>query len=94
MQHPDSIVVGLFVTSLNELIDLHAKRVNAGLRNRIPGAIWMALLTMALLSLAAMGYHAGLVGTIRSIAILVVALTFSAVMAARSLIWTARRKAP
>ena len=41
----------------------------------------MSLLAMALLSLAAMGYHAGLVGTIRSIAILVVALTFSAVIA-------------
>ena len=81
LQHPDSIVVGLFVASLNEVIDLHTKRVNAALRNRIPGAIWMSLLTMALLSLAAMGYHAGLVGTIRSIAILVVALTFSAVIA-------------
>jgi len=43
LQHPDSIVVGLFVQSLNEVIDLHAKRVTAGLRNRIPGAIWMTL---------------------------------------------------
>ena len=81
LQHGDSIVVGLFVESLNEVIDLHAKRVTAGLRNRIPGAIWAALLTIATLSLAAMGYHAGLVGTIRSVAILVVAVTFSAVIA-------------
>jgi hypothetical protein len=81
LQHPNSIIVGLFVESLNEMIDLHAKRVNAGLRNRIPGAIWLALLTIALLSLGAMGYHAGLAGTIRSIAIIVVAVTFSAVIA-------------
>ena len=81
LQHPDSIVVGLFVESLNEVIDLHAKRVTAGLRNRIPGTIWMALLTIATLSLAAMGYHAGLVGTVRSLAVIVVALTFSAVIA-------------
>ena len=81
LQHPDSIVVGLFVESLNEVIDLHAKRVNAALRNRIPAAIWGTLLTIAVLSLAAMGYHAGLVGTIRSIAIIVVAVTFSAVIA-------------
>jgi len=80
-QHPDSIVVGLFVASLNEMIDLHAKRVTAGLRNRIPGAIWVALFAIAVLSLSAMGYHAGLVGTSRSLAILVVALTFSAVIA-------------
>ena len=81
VQHPDSIVVGLFVASLNEVIDLHAKRVTAGLRNRIPGAIWGVLLTIATLSLAAMGYHAGLAGTIRSLAIIVVAVTFSAVIA-------------
>jgi len=80
LQHPDSIVVGLFVQSLNEVIDLHAKRVTAGLRNRIPGAIWMTLLTLATLSLAAMGYHAGLVGTVRSVAVIVVVITFSAVV--------------
>src|SRR4029077_19796645 len=66
LQHPDSIIVGLFVESLNQVIDLHAKRVTAGLRNRIPGTIWMVLLTIATLSLAAMGYHGGLVGTTRS----------------------------
>ncbi len=81
LQHGDSIVVGLFVASLNEVIDLHAKRVTAGLRNRIPGAIWLALLTIAMLSLAALGYHAGLVGTVRSVAMLVVAVSFSAVIA-------------
>ncbi len=81
LHHPDSIVVGLFVESLNELIDIHAKRVTAGLRNRIPGAIWLALLTIATLSLGAMGYHAGLVGTTRSLAIIVVAVSFSAVIA-------------
>ena len=81
LQHPESIVVGLFVESLNEVIDLHAKRVTAGLRNRIPATIWVALLTIAILSLAAMGYHAGLVGTSRSLAVIVVAVAFSAVIA-------------
>jgi hypothetical protein len=80
-QHPDSIVVGLFVQSLNEVIDLHAKRVTAGLRNRIPGAIWLGLFTIAVLSLGAMGYHAGLADTGRSLAVLAVALAFSAVIA-------------
>src|SRR5271167_569395 len=36
-EHPDSIVVGLFIQSLNETIDVHAKRVLVGLRNRLPG---------------------------------------------------------
>lgn len=80
-QHPNSIVVGLFVESLNEVIDLHAERVTAGLRNRIPGTIWAVLFTIAVLSLGAMGYHSGLVGTTRSLTVIAVALAFSAVIA-------------
>ena len=79
-KNPNSIVVGLFVQSLNEMIDLHAKRLQAGVRNRIPGAIWLGLFAVASLSLATMGYHAGLSGTRRSLAILAVAVTFSVVI--------------
>ena len=79
-KNPSSIVVGLFVQSLNELIDLHAKRVAAGVRNRIPGPIWLALFSVAALALGAMGYHAGLVRTRRSVAIIAVGLTFTAVI--------------
>ena len=79
-KNPNSIMVGLFVQSLNEMIDLHAKRVQAALRSRIPGPIWLGLFTVAALSLATMGYHAGLSGTRRSLAILAVAVTFSVVI--------------
>jgi len=79
--NPTSIVVGLFVQSLNEVIDLHAKRLGAGLRSRIPDAIWVALFSIAVLSLGAMGYQAGLSQTSRSLAELAVALTFSVVIA-------------
>jgi hypothetical protein len=72
-QNPTSIVVGLFVQSLNEMIDIHAMRVHFGTRNRIPGVIWSALFVVAALSLAAMGYHAGLAGTSRSLAQIAVA---------------------
>ena len=80
-QHPNSIVVGLFVESLNDVIDLHAKRVTAGLRNRIPGTIWVGLFVIATLSLGAMGYHSGLAGPTRSLAVVAVAFAFSAVIA-------------
>lgn len=79
-KNPNSIVVGLFVQSLNEMIDLHAKRVQAGLRSRIPGAIWVGLFAVAILSLAAMGYLEGLPGSRRSLAILAVAVAFSVVI--------------
>ena len=79
-KNPNSILVGLFIQSLNEMIDLHAKRVQAGVRSRIPGAIWLGLFAVACLSFATMGYHAGLSGTRRSLAILAVAVTFSVVI--------------
>ena len=80
VKNPNSIVVGLFIQSLNEMIDLHAARMQAGLRSRIPGAIWLGLFAVAALSLATMGYHAGLSGTRRSLAIVAVAVTFAVVI--------------
>ena len=46
-----SIVTGLFVQSLNEVIDLHAKRVMFGLHNRIPELVWLVLYFMAIVSM-------------------------------------------
>src|SRR5215510_2238959 len=78
-KNPNSIVVGLFVQSLNEMIDLHAARMQAGLRSRIPGPIWLSLFAVAVLSLAGMGYFEGLTGTRRSLAVIAVAIAFSVV---------------
>jgi hypothetical protein len=75
-----SIMTGLFIQSLNEVIDLHAKRVMYGLRNRIPEMVWLALYSIAILSMAALGYQEGLSGSRRSIAVFALALTFSAVI--------------
>jgi hypothetical protein len=79
-KNPASIVVGLFIGSLNEVIDLHAKRLALDVRNRIPTPIWAALYFMAVLGTAAMGYHAGLAGSGRSLAIVALVLAFSAVI--------------
>jgi hypothetical protein len=79
-RNPTSIVVGLFVESLNEVIDIHSKRVTAAVRNRIPGSIWLALLVVAVLAFAAMGYHAGIAGKKRSLAQVAVTLTFCVVI--------------
>lgn len=60
-QSPNSIVVGLFIQSLNEVIDLDETRITAG-RNRIPDIIWLALYAVTILTMAAMGYQFGLSG--------------------------------
>ena len=60
-QSPNSITGGLFIQSLNEMIDLDETRVTAG-RNRIPDSIWLALYVVTILTMAAMGYQFGLTG--------------------------------
>ncbi len=75
-----SIVTGLFVQSLNQVIDLHSKRVMLGLRNRVPELVWVALYFITMVSMSALGYQEGLSGSRRSLAVLPLALTFSAVM--------------
>jgi hypothetical protein len=80
VKNPESVIVGLFVQSLNEVIDLHTKRLTAAVHNRIPFAIWAALYGISVFSFAAMGYHSGLTGTARSLVIIAVAFTFSVVI--------------
>jgi hypothetical protein len=76
----DSIMTGLFIESLNEMINLHARRVQVGLRSRVPRSIWAGLFTLALLGNGAVGYHAGLSGTRRSPAMLGIVLAFTGVL--------------
>jgi hypothetical protein len=75
-----SLITGLFIQSLNEVIDLHAKRVMVGLRSRVPGAIWMTLYLLAVLGMAMMGYQEGGTSSRRSPAQLALVLAFSVVL--------------
>lgn len=75
-----SAITMLFVQSLNELIDLHATRVMAGVRSRVPNVIWIVLYVLAILAMVMMGYHAGLVHSRRSIAVIALVLGFSSVL--------------
>lgn len=78
--HPGSIVVGLFVQSLNETIDIHSKRVLIALQNRLPGALWVTLYLVTLLTMAGVGYHEGLTNSRRSLAVVVLVVSFSAII--------------
>jgi hypothetical protein len=56
---PRAIPTGLFIQSLNEVIDLHAKRVTA-MENHVPESIFVLLSVVATLSLGLVGYGAGM----------------------------------
>jgi hypothetical protein len=79
-KQPGSIMAGLFIASLNEVIDLHGKRVMLGLRARIPFIIWAALYSVAVLGVGTIANHAGLTGAPRFLTILPLVVTLSAVL--------------
>lgn len=70
----------LFIQSINEVIDLHSKRIMVGIRNRVPGVIWIALYSLIILAMATIGYLGGLTSTRRTIAVFPIVLAFSSVL--------------
>jgi len=75
----DSIATGLFIQSLNEMIDLDATRVTAN-RNRIPDSIWLVLCAITILSMAAMGYQFGLTGARSWVTMIFLVMVFTPVI--------------
>lgn len=77
---PRSVMTSLYLQSLNETIDMHARRVSAGLHSRIPLTIWVTLFSLTLLSMLSVGYMAGLSATRRSLEMPILVLAFSGVL--------------
>ncbi|MEX0730065.1 MAG: hypothetical protein WED00_15455 [Aquisalimonadaceae bacterium] len=59
--HSRSITLGLFIDSLNDVIDLHETRVTIA-HYRMPTSIWVALYLIAFAAMTMVGLHAGLSG--------------------------------
>jgi len=78
-EHPDSIVVGLYIQSLNETIDIHAKRILVAVRSRLPGILWGVLYLVTTLTMGGVGYYEGLSNSKRTLALVVLVLTFAAI---------------
>ena len=79
-KEPRSIPVGLYIESLNQLIDLHSTRLLAATGSRIPGIVWLVLFTVGILSFGSMGYGSGISGGGRSPTLLPLSLAFAVVM--------------
>jgi len=79
-KEPGSIMGGLFVEALNEMIDLQLKRLTVGVRNRVPPMIWLALYALAAVGMLMMGIQVGMGGARQSGIELALALSFSIVL--------------
>jgi hypothetical protein len=77
---PNQEITSSYIESLNEVIDLHTKRVIVALMYRIPTLIWYALIFVTVLSMGAVGYQFGITGGRSLVISVLLALTFSAVI--------------
>jgi hypothetical protein len=76
----DSEVDGLYIASLNDVIDYHTRRVTVAFQYRVPPTIWVFLLLVTVLAMGALGYDFGLQGSRRYKVSAVLAVTFAAVI--------------
>jgi hypothetical protein len=70
----------ILVEAINAVFDIHEKRVAAGMRNRIPINVWVALLGLLTLSMLGIGHFSGMKGKRNPIASSTLALSFSLVV--------------
>ena len=68
----------LMVQSVNEVIDMHEKRVTAGLHDKIPRSIWMTLFAISAMAMLTVGVELGLGESRRIIVILPMMCAFAA----------------
>jgi hypothetical protein len=78
----NSPVAALYVTSLNQMIDLHALRIVIGLEARVPFGLWLALYALIVLGMIGVGYQTVIAeSTGRSLAPLMLAFSFAIMIA-------------
>lgn len=79
-QNGGSITTGLFVQSLNEMIDVHLKRVTVAVRNRVPVTIWVSLYLLMVVGMLMVGIQVAQSGTRNFVIEAGVAISFSLVL--------------
>jgi hypothetical protein len=68
----------LMVQSVNEVIDMHEKRVTAGFHDKIPRSIWITLFAISAMAMLTVGVELGLGESRRIIVILPMMFAFAA----------------
>lgn len=78
--YPDSVPVGLLISSLNDVVDAHALRVAVGLRNHIPPSIWVTIYFLAVMAMLVIGYDSGVTSSRNALSTIALVLAFAAVV--------------
>lgn len=76
----NSDVAALYIESINDVMAVHALRVELGVRARIPMSIWSVLWSLTILGLLSLGYQGAIAGSKRSMTTAVMAFCFAMVI--------------
>lgn len=79
-QDRSSEIYALFTASLNDVLQIHNKRVIIGAQHRIPLPVWAVLTIVTVISMLGVGFQFGLAGNRSLLANLMLSLTFALVM--------------
>ncbi|MFV8780853.1 hypothetical protein ACNKU7_00390 [Microbulbifer sp. SA54] len=79
-QNFDPTRLRAFYEPLNQMIDLHALRIQVGMVHKIPTAIWVALYAITAFAMFGMGMQLGVSGSASPLAAVALALSFSLVI--------------
>lgn len=77
---PADPIKGLYISSLNETIDLHTTRIAATSTARVPYTLFLAMYLVAVLAMLMLGFHSGIAGQRDMIVTVVLIVIFSLVM--------------
>ena len=70
----------LMIQSINDVIDMHEKRLTDALRNRIPDTVWIALAAIAALTMITLGTQIGFTERRRLVAVIPLIMAFAMLM--------------
>ena len=76
---PQSLPVYRFVASLNEMNNIHERRLTA-LHYHVPGPVMFVLIGLAMVAMGFTGFHAALTGAGRSIPVLIMSVVIAVVI--------------
>jgi len=76
----NAVSSALFIQALNEVLDVHTRRVEARIGSRIPAVVWIVLYGVAAFGMAEIGYQMALSGSSRSVAGVGLVISFAAVL--------------
>ena len=80
-EHPESVIIGLFGESINDVIDVHASRLAVAVGSRIPPVMWSMLYGVVFIAFLLLGVASSADGKRNYFTLILFALGFAVVLA-------------